>query len=265
MTKTNRKKQPAQEGFTLISDEKLLALYAALLMCRMIGRKMGARGKQNEASLAAAVAVAMDLLAGDTLAASRAEAMARLVKSRFTNGAALQRILAGLSSGRRLSDAAALKAALRKTRANKGEKRTPIAVAFCGGPKIAPDEWRKPLRAAAKKRLPILFVASEIPESLDVASFALPRGFPAIVVDRNDVVAMYRVASEAIAHARRGNGPTLILCRPWPLQAHDPIAIMEKYLASKRLFSARFKAKTMAAFTRQLRQATHTPNSARKK
>ena len=43
-------------------------------------------------------------------------------------------------------------------------------------------------------------------------------GFPAIPVDRDDVVALYRVASEAQAHARRGNGRFSHRMRP--LAAH---------------------------------------------
>ena len=35
---------------------------------------------------------------------------------------------------------------------------------------------------------------------------------PAIPVDAEDVVAMYRVAHESIARARQGGGPTRILC-----------------------------------------------------
>jgi TPP-dependent pyruvate/acetoin dehydrogenase alpha subunit len=57
--------------------------------------------------------------------------------------------------------------------------------------------------------------------------------FPSISVDGNDVVAVFRVASEAIAHARKGHGPTLIEC---PLEnSGDPIQNMEKYLIRKGL------------------------------
>ena len=38
-------------------------------------------------------------------------------------------------------------------------------------------------------------------------------GFPGIIVDGSDVVAVWRVAQESIHRARNGAGPTLIDCR----------------------------------------------------
>ncbi len=49
----------------------------------------------------------------------------------------------------------------------------------------------------------------------DIALKAQAYGFPGITVDGNDVVAVYRVASEAIARARKGAGPTLIECKTY--------------------------------------------------
>lgn len=43
-----------------------------------------------------------------------------------------------------------------------------------------------------------------------IAQKAIAYGMPGVQVDGNDVFAMYRVASEAVERARRGNGPTLI-------------------------------------------------------
>jgi TPP-dependent pyruvate/acetoin dehydrogenase alpha subunit len=248
--------QPSDHVFSLISDEKLLALYAALLKCRMISRRMGSGHAQREASIAAAVGVAIDLLAGDTLAASGSGTFARFVK-----GASLPRILAHIRSGKRTTHAAAVKAAvktaLQKVRMNKGGKGAKIAVAFCDDAAAPAQIWRESLREAASKRLPILFVCCASTETDDIESLAPKSRFPIIVVDSNDVVAIYRVASESIAHARRGNGPTLMVCRPWPLTtaAHDPILNMERYLTRKRLFTPQFKARTLASFARELRAA----------
>ena len=70
---------------------------------------------------------------------------------------------------------------------------------------------------------------------------------PTVPVDRSDVVAVYRVAYEAIDKARRGAGPTLIRCVSYqPLSqktpqndphCSDPIAYMESYLRKKDLWS----------------------------
>lgn len=256
---------PADNGFSLISNDKLLALYAALLKCRMISRRLGSGHAQREASLAAAVGVAVDLRARDSLAASGTGALARFSKSNLSGGASLRRILSA-HSGRGVSPAAALRAAMRKARMNKGEagqgeSNTAIAVAFCEDSCAPAQIWRECLREAALKRLPILFVCCTKDETDHVESLAPKSRFPVVVVDSDDVVAIYRVASEAIAHARRGNGPTLIVCRPWPLvehhsiHVHDPIVTMERYLARKGLFTPEFKRKTVSGFGRELRTA----------
>ena len=86
-------------------------------------------------------------------------------------------------------------------------------------------------------------------------------GLPGITVDGEDVVAVYRVVSEAISHARRGNGPTLIECRPWVVAgrkkraAGNAIRNMEEYLSRKGLFSAKHKSEVAAQFTRELEKA----------
>ena len=85
MPAKDSKAQSTDNGFSLISDEKLLALYAALLKCRMISRRTGER----EPSIAAAVGVAIDLHSGDSLSASGAGAIARFVKFRFAKGVSL--------------------------------------------------------------------------------------------------------------------------------------------------------------------------------
>ena len=109
-------------------------------------------------------------------------------------------------------------------------------------------------------------------QSRDIAQKAQAYGFPGITVDGNDVVAVYRVASEAIAHARKGNGPTLIECKTYRWYGHseidpakyrdpeeverwkanDPILNMEKYLMRKGLFSEEYKQKVAAEFSKEL-------------
>jgi TPP-dependent pyruvate/acetoin dehydrogenase alpha subunit len=66
----------AQNGFSLISDEKLLALYATMLKCRMIQERAGILFQNNKSNgnadsavglEAAAAGVAIDLLPEDTV------------------------------------------------------------------------------------------------------------------------------------------------------------------------------------------------------
>ncbi|HJX83174.1 MAG TPA: thiamine pyrophosphate-dependent enzyme, partial [Candidatus Angelobacter sp.] len=73
---------------------------------------------------------------------------------------------------------------------------------------------------------------------------------PSIIVDGNDVVAIYRVTHEAIRRAREGHGPALIHCRN--IGADDPLKVMENYLKQKRFWSDSWKQKIATAFNREL-------------
>jgi pyruvate dehydrogenase E1 component alpha subunit len=250
---------PSEEKtFSLISDEKLLDLYAALLKCRALSRRAFGSRKQTQVSIAAAVAVAIDLILGDTLSATGQDAVAR-----FAKGSSLKATLAALTSPRQRSIAAVIKSAMRSARAHKAKRSKKAAVVLCSDPSEAHELWQDSLREAASKRLPILFVCCADAEDEVIAPAAPDFRLASIVVDGNDLVAIYRVATEALAHARRGNGPTLILCQPWrpakPSLIHandsDPILNMETYLARKGLLTAEFKKITLSEFARQLREA----------
>lgn len=91
----------------------------------------------------------------------------------------------------------------------------------------------------------------------DLTKRAIPFGFPGIEVDGNDVLAVYQAAQEAVARARRGQGPTLIIAdtyrimghtigdpltyrikgevEAWQDPAHDPILRFKGYLLENQL------------------------------
>jgi TPP-dependent pyruvate/acetoin dehydrogenase alpha subunit len=89
----------------------------------------------------------------------------------------------------------------------------------------------------------------------DVALKTREFHFPVIPVDGNDVVAVYRVASESITHARMRHSATLIECHLW--DGDDPILKMEQYLQRKGLFTPRLKRNIASAFARELDAALH--------
>jgi TPP-dependent pyruvate/acetoin dehydrogenase alpha subunit len=120
------------------------------------------------------------------------------------------------------------------------------------------------LKFAGVHTLPILFVSQSTPPTepslLDpqINARRIPLktkaySFPTITVEGNDAVAVYRVASEAIAHARKGDGPTLIECQRW--QVGDPLLNMEKYLIRKGLFNEECKWQVAAGFSKELDSA----------
>jgi pyruvate dehydrogenase E1 component alpha subunit len=54
----------------------------------------------------------------------------------------------------------------------------------------------------------------------DVAGRAAGYGIPGVVVDGNDIFAVYQAAARAIVRARAGEGPTLIECKTFRWRAH---------------------------------------------
>ncbi len=106
-----------------------------------------------------------------------------------------------------------------------------VAVAFFGDGAVNNGAFHEGLNLAGVWKLPVVFVcennqfATEVPfESVagntDVASRAPFYGMPGVCLDGNDVSAIYRAASEAIARARDGGGPTLLECRTYRTRAH---------------------------------------------
>jgi len=272
---------PPHNGFSLISNDKLLQVYSTMLKCRMIQARIRILAQQNgdlasgAAGQEAAIAgVVLDLLPGDTLAPSPGGFIPCFVK-----GLSLNRIFSALSprSGSArpryaplnlippsLSLAAQLDRAIAAAAENKKSRDKKIAVAFCGNSSASPDVLHEAMHQAGKRNLPILLICQSGSQAEEVSPQAQAFGFPGVIVDGDDAIAVYRVATEAIAHARRGSGPTLIECRPWvlsgqkssgSLQTSNPILKMEQYLTRKGLFDKKFKSRVTAAFRRELDDA----------
>lgn len=84
---------------------------------------------------------------------------------------------------------------------------------------------------AAVFKLPVIFVCennnfaislrqSDAMAIEDIADRAAAYGFPGVVVDGNDVIAVYEVTQEAVRRARQGDGPTLIELKTCRLHGH---------------------------------------------
>jgi len=107
-----------------------------------------------------------------------------------------------------------------------------VAVSFFGEGAANEGAFHEGLNMAAIWDLPVVYVcennlyAASTPVSVafkieNVADRAVAYGMPGVVVDGNDVEAVYQVAGEAIARARRGEGPTLIECKTYRLCGHS--------------------------------------------
>lgn len=231
------------QGFSLISNEKLLQLYALMLKCRMIEGKSGTLSNCE----AAVAGVSIDLESKDSVASSSGNLVASLIK-----GLRLHRVISCLPARGRAFDGR-LAAATTLAREHKKKKNGKVVVVFREGEATAMDSWNQALSVADAEQLPMLFV------SFEAGTAAPGYSFPSIPVDGSDVVAVYRVATEAMAHARKGNGATLIASGGWPSNdpaETDPISKMEAYLSSKGICTAEVKRAVETGFGKKLRPAT---------
>jgi TPP-dependent pyruvate/acetoin dehydrogenase alpha subunit len=170
-------------------------------------------------------------------------------------------LLAGtglIGSGIPISTGAAL--------AMKLQKKDSVALHFFGDGASNRGDFHEALNFAGVHKLPIVYVvdnncyAMTVPATCamairDIAIRATGYGFPGVVVDGNDLLAVYEAAQKAIARAREGEGPTLVECKTYRWLGHSvndpavyrsaeeveswrercPIRRFERYLSGKGL------------------------------
>lgn len=105
--------------------------------------------------------------------------------------------------------------------AAKMNGRDDIAVAFFGEGAANQGVFHESLNLAALWKLPIIFVCEDNSYAISVpktkstaiaanADRAQAYGIPGVAIQENDVIAVYEAAGEAVARARRGDGPSLL-------------------------------------------------------
>ena len=111
----------------------------------------------------------------------------------------------------------------------RGEQR--VAVPFTGDAGSNTGNWHESLNMAAIWDLPVVFalennhygVSTNVKYSVkveDLSVRAQAYGMPGVRVDGFDVLAVYEAAVEAVARARRGAGPTLLVTESYRSEGH---------------------------------------------
>jgi acetoin:2,6-dichlorophenolindophenol oxidoreductase subunit alpha len=294
-SKSARKAKPSHEAetFSLISNEKLLAIYSAMIKCRMLEQRATELFQQGKLASdlhsssrreAASAAIAIDLQPNDPLSIASGDWLPAFVK-----GMPIEKLLRTLAcpsahlDGHSATPAShtELKNPLAFDEAHRPQSVRESAIAAQGAKDgaivtaILPSTellqpWHSVLADAASKRLPIIFVhyvsdqLSETPANRKGKNpDALFHGVPAIAVDALDAVAVYRVAYEAILRARQGRGATLLECLAHPNtsvetneNAADPVSSMENYLKRKGIEPEQHRRHIVDSFNRDLELAT---------
>ncbi len=169
-----------------------------------------------------------------------------------------------------------------------------VAICFFGDGASNQGMFHEAANMAAVMKLPVVFVCenngwAEFMSQKhhmaieNVAARAVGYGMPGVTIDGDDVVAVYKAAGEAIARARRGEGPTLLECKThrWSghfegdpqnyrdeaekeaLEAHCPIENWKKtFIGGKVASSKDFEAvdrKVLAAVDEAVEFARQSP------
>lgn len=141
-----------------------------------------------------------------------------------------------------------------------GQKR--VAVAFFGDGASNRGTFHESANLASVWKLPVIFLcennqyASTTPYRSstsveDIADRARGYGMPGVVVDGNDVFAVYEAAKAAIDRARNGGGPSLVEAKTYRIKGHfvgDP----ELYRSREEVQEIFAKADPISRFERQV-------------
>lgn len=143
-----------------------------------------------------------------------------------------------------------------------------VALAYIGDGGSNTGDFHEGLNFAAALRLPLILIledngfAYSTPSTQHVAisSFAeraVAYGVPAVTVDGNDVIAVYRETRQAVERGRSGGGPTLIEAKTFRVRGHaehddafyvpkemadawaqrDPVQLLVEYLHDHQLIT----------------------------
>jgi pyruvate dehydrogenase E1 component alpha subunit len=116
--------------------------------------------------------------------------------------------------------------------------------------------WKLPVIFACENNLYAMGTRqSRVMNIENIADRAVAYGIPGVVVDGNDVLAVYEAAQKAVERARKGKGPTLIECKTYRQKGHSrvdpakyrPKEEVEEWLAKDPI--KRFKEKLLQTNT----------------
>ena len=115
--------------------------------------------------------------------------------------------------------------------AAKYMKTNGVAICFFGDGSSNRGTFHESLNMASIQKLPVVFVNENNMYGIsmcqarhqnitDIADRGAAYGIPGIVVDGNDVMAVYEAAQEAVKRARAGGGPVLVECKTYRQHGH---------------------------------------------
>jgi pyruvate dehydrogenase E1 component alpha subunit len=109
-----------------------------------------------------------------------------------------------------------------------------VTVCFFGEGASNQGTFHESINMASAWKLPVVFVCennlyamgtrqTRVMAIENVADRAIGYGIPGIIVDGNDVLAVYAAAKKAVERARKSEGPTLIECKTYRHKGHSRV------------------------------------------
>jgi TPP-dependent pyruvate/acetoin dehydrogenase alpha subunit len=293
--KSSRKKKPEAAVLPVLNAEKLKELYAAMVKCRMLAervRMLQTSAHQLEPAFAGLeatlVGAGAHLLSHDCIALEHSSFVASLIKGTplpliLTRARDQQSKNAGFFSASQETSASTLTMSSVVALAQEMKGTGAVTLMFCTHDGRTLRFEPQSMAHAATLKLPMVCLVESSFESRVEPYLAAsgpyvgadPAFYPVIPVDGCDVVAVFRVAQEAIRRAREGHGPAVIECitpraaapakhaekvKPEQYVAQDPLSFMEQYLRRRELWSEQWSHSVIAAFSRELDQAVASLN-----
>lgn len=147
----------------------------------------------------------------------------------------------------------------------RGESR--CAVAYIGDGGTSQGAFYEAMNLAGVRALPVVFVivnnkwAISVPIELQTATRTLAQkaiaaGIPGVQVDGNDIIAVRHVVAEALAAARRGEGPTVIEALTYRLSDHTTADDANRYRREQEVRDA-WRAEPLLRLRKYLTDAGH--------
>jgi len=116
--------------------------------------------------------------------------------------------------------------------ASKRRKDGKVTVCFFGDGAVNVGPFHESLNMASIWKLPVVYVCENNQYAMstsvqkatavrDIAVRGQSYDMPGVVVDGNDVIAVFETVSEAVSRARRGDGPTLVESKTYRFFGHS--------------------------------------------
>ena len=143
-----------------------------------------------------------------------------------------------------------------------------VAICFFGDGASNTTRFHEGLNMSSAWKLPVVYIienngyfistrTTDVMNITDIAVRAASYSVPGVTVDGNDVIAVYETVGEAVARARRGEGPTLVECKTYRWRGHmegdpqsyKPKGELEEWMKKDPITRAKKQFVEMGIFT----------------